>query len=121
MSEQQKITTLKELAVAHPYYCSDSNFYNNDANGHFETCSDFLDNFADADIDWNCCFRWDVMLKDDGKPELGYRAMVFLMLQRKGVFAPITIDNIYEEDVEPFVAYLQKHADYQKLMWQPFN
>lgn len=120
MSDLKQITTLEDLAVVHPYYCNTSNFFNNDATGHFETCKEFLENFGDMDIDMNHCFRWDVALKEESQPELGYKAYVFLILQRKGIFTPVTIDSISEEDVEAFVAYLQKHADHHKMMWQPF-
>lgn len=111
--------TLKDLAVNHPYYCSDSNYYSNDAAMFFATCSDFLDEFSDADIDLNYCFRWDVALKDEENPSIGYEAKVFIMVQRKGRFMPITIGSIYEEDVERFVSYLQAHANYHKAIWQP--
>lgn len=58
---------------------------------------------------------------NEEQPELGYQAKVFLILQRKGIFLPVTINNIYENDVKGFVTYLQKHANQQKLMWQPFS
>ena len=35
--------TLEKLAVDHPYYCSDSNFYSNEPNQRYETATEFLD------------------------------------------------------------------------------
>jgi hypothetical protein len=42
---------LKDLAIEHQYYCSDNNYYDSDAGKTWETMSEFLDEFEDADID----------------------------------------------------------------------
>lgn len=121
MNSQQNETglTLEDLAVNHPYYCNENNYYSNAAALKFETCQDFLAEFASCDIDLNYCFRWDVALKDESNPNSGYKAQVFMMLQRKGIFMPIRIHSIFEEDVDSFVTYLQKHADYHDKLWNP--
>jgi len=117
--------TLKQLAAAnHPYYCSESNYYSNDAAMHFDTATDFLDCFEGYDIDLNLCFRWDVRenMNDDDTAGLGtYYAEVFIMLQRKGIFKPCSIKSIGEHEVGRFVEYLHKHHEVLLRMWNPLS
>jgi len=116
--------TLKQLAEAnHPYYCSESNYYSNDASMRFDTATDFLDCFEGYDIDLNLCFRWDVMENEDsnGVGVGTYYAEMFLMLQRKGIFKPCSISSISEHEVPRFVEYLQKHHETLQRMWNPIN
>lgn len=116
--------TIEQLAIEHPYYCSGSNFYSNEPQQRYATMTDFLDDFEDADIDMNLCFRWDVWKEVDEETEEPtglYSAEVFLMLQRKGIFKPCTIRSFKQEEVERFVDYLEKHHEVLKQMWAPFN
>jgi hypothetical protein len=119
-----KTPKLELKETNHPYYCSESNFYSNEASMRFETMSDFLDSFEEADIDMNLCFRWDIKPhwdnEGDGVSE-GYRAEVFIMIQRKGIFKPITIDRITEEDLPRFEKYLLKHWEVMKKIWNPLT
>lgn len=112
--------TLKNLAVDHPYYCSDSNYYSNAPSMYFKTMGAFLKEFEDADIDYNLCFRWDVEEKDEDGGS-GYSAKVFIMCQRKGIFMPITIEDFPESDVERFLAYATKHWNRLVRMWNPIS
>lgn len=114
------MTRLAELAAAnHPYYCHTSNYYSNDAVMHFTTMTEFLDTFEDADIDMNLCFRWDIYGPDEETSRKQYRAEVFLMLQRKGIFKPCVISSIEEHEVERFESYLKVHAEVLKDIWRP--
>lgn len=113
---------LQELAVNHPYYCSDSNYYSNAPAENYDTMSDFLDDFEGMDIDLNLCFRWDISQKTDEETEEladGYRADVFLILQRKGIFKPCSISSISEEEAIRFKAYASRHLETLKKMWAP--
>ena len=115
---------IEQLSARHPYYCSSSNYYSNEPKQYYETITDFLDDFEDADIDMNLCFRWDVRKEVDeetGGPTGLYSAEVFLMLQRKGIFKPCMIGSFKQEEVERFVKYLEKHHEVLKQMWAPFN
>lgn len=116
--------TLKDLAeIKHPYYCSESNYHSNEANVQYETMQDFLDDFEDADVDMNLCFRWDVhnTVDEEGYEIEGkYSAEVFLMLQRKGIFRPCIIKEFEEKDMDRFINYVQKHAETIKQIWAPF-
>jgi hypothetical protein len=106
---------LEELAVEHDYYSSDTNYYSDDAGGTWETMTLFLDEFEDADVDMNLCFRWDVKKKDDGT----FNAEVFLMHQRKGIYAPHFIKSIEENEVDRFEKYLRLHSETILNLWNP--
>jgi len=98
----------------HPYYCSDSNYYSNEASSNFESMTDFLDSFEDCDVDMNLVFRWDIRKNDDDDM---YYAEIFMMLQRKGIFKPIMIDSVLESEVERFEKYLMKHKKVLNMLW----
>lgn len=44
----------------HSYYCSDTNYYSDEASLEFDSVTEFLDGFEDADVDMNLCFRFDI-------------------------------------------------------------
>ena len=105
---------LIELSKQHPYYCSESNYYSNEPNEEYETMEDFLDEWFDADVDYNHVFRWDVSVdEDDGN----VYAQVFVMLQRKGIFKPIYIENFEPESVDRFVDFIRMHEEVVKKLW----
>lgn len=110
--------TLEELAVNHPYYAHDNNYYSNEPRTVFETMSNFLDDYEDADIDMNLLFRWDVY-KDEDDDKHWYRAQVIIIGQRKGKYVPCVINNFDQKDVERFVAYAQKHKQRLMEIWLP--
>jgi hypothetical protein len=109
---------LKDLAIEHQYYCSDNNYYDSDAGKTWETMSEFLDEFEDADIDMNLVFRWDVHAPDEDNKN--YKAEVFIMHQRKGIFSPHIIKSFEEKEVKRFVLFLKKHHKRLKEIWMPF-
>lgn len=113
-------TLLEQLAVKHPYYCSDSNYYSNQAGQSFNTIEDFLKEFGEADVDFNLCFRWDIKPHDWRDLSEGYYAEVFLILQRKGIFKPIHIETVIEDQLPAFHEYLQKHKNTLDAIWKPF-
>lgn len=106
------------LATEHPYYCSDSNYYSNDPSKTWETMTDFLAEFEEADIDMNLVFRWDVKHHDEDNPGR-YYAEVFIIHQRKGLFAPHHIKNINEEESARFAKYLKRHWEVLQKIWIP--
>ncbi len=65
-------SALDDLLAEHPYYCSESNYYSNDANAEWETMTDFLAEFDSADVDMNLVFRWDIRQRDKGNPDRYY-------------------------------------------------
>jgi len=112
------MTKLEKLAINHGYYCSQCNFYSNEPQEKYETMSDFLDNYEDSDVDMNLCFRWDIRKEEDTN---SYDAEVFLILQRKGIFKPIYIEIIKEEECNRFEKYLSKHWETLNRIWKPFS
>lgn len=116
-----KTTALKKLALYHPYYCSDNNFYSREAGCRYKTANDFLDEWENTDEDLNLVFRWDVKEHDDSCEGGGFYANVFIMQQRKGIFYPVYIESITEEEVDRFKAYLQKHFELIKKLWAPLS
>lgn len=109
---------LKELAVDHSYYCSKNNYYSNDAAQSYESWKDFESEYLNADKDFNFVFRWDIKLKDEEK-EGEYFMEIFMMQQRKGIFIPIQIKSISEENVPQIIEYLKGYSEYIKELWSP--
>ena len=56
---------IKEMITKHPYYCSHSNYFSNDCGFEYECWSDFYEEFADFDIDYNLVFRFDIYDTND--------------------------------------------------------
>lgn len=111
---------IEQLAVEHPYYCSDSNYYERNSI-KYETMSDFLADWMDNDVDMNLCFRWDVFEKEDDEENKtgAYRAKIFIMHQRKGKFQPIIIDSFDQSEADQFIEYLEKHKNKIMQLWSP--
>lgn len=114
--ENTKIT-LKDLAVDHDYYCSDNNYYSNEASGKYDTFPEFYSDFKDADTDMNLVFRWDIKEFEEVKGK--YYMEVFMMLQRKGIFRPIHISRVFEDDVDIILQYLKPHKEKLESIWKP--
>jgi hypothetical protein len=116
--------TLKELAVDHDYYCNTNNYFSNDAAMVWNSWQDFYEEFHNTDIDLNLCFRWDITEKTDdeeGTPLGTYSMYVFLMHQRKGIFAPHTILSVNESDVPTILEYLSRHYWKLQRLWSPLS
>ena len=110
-------TLLEKLSVEHNYHCSESNYYSNEANEEYETMTTFLEEYKDADISMNLIFRWDIFKEDDGI----YRAEVFMIKQRKGIFSPCTIETISEKEAIEFEKIAKKHFNYLLEIWKPIT
>lgn len=117
---------LKLKETQHSYYCSESNYY---VNGHqnwgryeFDDWHSFkLDwLFADGSIDddLNHLFRFDINKNEEtGKWQL----WLFFMMQRKGIFVPVLIRGITEEDMPEIEAFLSARWEYMKKQWCEFS
>ena len=113
---------LKRLSIKHDYYCSESNFYSNEPAQNYETASDFLADYESMPIELNMCFRWDIRPRGDNGEKYGrYSAEIFIMLQRKGIFKPITIKHINESECVALEKYLKKHWEYLSQLWNPIS
>jgi hypothetical protein len=108
----------------HPYYCSGGNYYSNEPNEAFESVTGFLDEYENADVDLNLCFRFDIKKREeddeDAKENGMYYAEFFLILQRKGIFKPIYCRSYNPEtESERLQQYLKKHWETVKSLWIP--
>ena len=116
------MSLLKELSIEHPYYCSESNYYSNEAGATWETMTEFLDEFETADIDMNLVFRWDISPRGESGEEADrYQAEVFMMHQRKGIFSPHQIKHINEKECERFALYIAAHWQKLREIWEPIS
>lgn len=113
----------KDLLVKHPYYCSDSNYYSNDASEKYENWEEFISDWDDADVEYNHVFRFDIKENEDynGIGEGTYYCEIFVILQRKGIFKPIFIAEIKPENFISIKNFLAKHFEEVKKIWQPFS
>lgn len=109
--------SLKDLAVKHDYYCSDSNYYSREAGETFTTFADFYNEWHDADIDMNLVFRWDISMNEDG---LTATMEIFMIQQRKGIYFPVRISHVTGEHIESIIKFLTPHLDKLKSIWKPF-
>lgn len=109
------MSRLEELAQReHPYYCSLSNYYSNEASLIYETMTEFLEAWEENDVDMNLVFRWDIH-KSDSIPY--FTAEVFIIQQRKGIFKPIYIRSVEEKEIERFENYLKLHKAVIDSFW----
>jgi len=118
------MSIIKKLSsFEHQYYCSDSNYYSNEVSEYYETVTDFLDSFENANIDMNLIFRWDIKLEEseNDEEENNYYVEIFIIQQRKGIFKPIYIKSITEKEAERLEILLAKHFEVIKNIWKPFN
>jgi len=118
------MSILKNLSIDHPYYASDSNFYSNEASTRWETMTEFLDEFECCDIDMNLIYRWDFHNRsddEDGSKVGRYYAEIFIIKQRKGIYAPQHINHVNEKEAERFVKFAAKHWQRLQEMWKPIN
>lgn len=115
MSELERLAMLE-----HPYYCSENNFYSLEPKERFSTVSDFLDEFEEADVDMNLVFRWDIKsnINDNSAKIEGYYMEIFMILQRKGIFKPIFIESIKEDEVPRLLKYLERHKEVIDKFWK---
>lgn len=114
--------TLKDLAVKHEYYCSETNYYSNDCFYKHPSWADAgLDEYLD--MDYNLIFRWDIKEKtdDDDNGTGEYYMEVFNMQQRKGRFVIINIETVTEEDVPAILAFLKPRYEHLTKLWEPLN
>lgn len=105
--------------VDHNYYCSaDGEFYS--------TWQDFIDEWGDADEDYNLLFRFDCMAEsdwwDEDEPlkENEKVCRFSFVLQRKDVICTQTV-KVLDSDEPAIREYLQKKFDYLKQLWMPIG
>jgi hypothetical protein len=103
----------------HPYYCSDSNYYSNEAETIYDSVSEFLNEMEYSDPDLNLCFRFDIREYDRSTK---LYVEIFIMHQRKGRFWYVCCKSYNPEtESERLEKYLQKHWNLLNKLWTPIN
>lgn len=115
----KNITTFKQLLAKHDYYSSDSNYFSNEYPAKFDCFKSFYDEYIKADVDMNLIFRWDILKNEEGEGE-GHYMMIFIIHQRKGIYAPNLIKSVTEADFEMIKEILTIHHNKLKQIWKPF-
>lgn len=115
-----------KIPTDHHYYCHTNNYYSNDGAMDFCCFDDFEGEWMgdDLDIDYNLVFRFDIKEKYDDEDNIikgKFRAEIFFILQRKGIFRPVTVDNITRKEAKKIIKWLQPHWDYLKDIWSPLS
>lgn len=108
----------------HSDNCCDTNYYSNSAHEDYETWNDFKELWIPADIELNYIFRFDLYPNNKKNVEDSneYLALhLYFILQRKGKFVPVTINQIKEEDMKEITTYLQEHEEYSSNLWKEFR
>jgi hypothetical protein len=109
--------TLNDLTIDHPYYCSSANYYSNSLTTYYDTWLEFHKTWSRLDMDLNLLFRWDLKRGDNGS----YSLYLFYMLQRKGIFTPVIIRDVTDEDAKDIHSFLEARFNYLLTLWEPFN
>ena len=109
--------TLKDLAIDHDYYASDSNYYSESATTTYDSWKEFYSTNKNADIDMNLVYRWDINQDDDGE----YSMLLVIIGQRKGLYRPVIINSILEENVEQVKEFLKPHFEKLISIWKPLS
>lgn len=112
---------LKHEETHHDYYCSTENYNNSSAGATFPNWKLFKEEWMQGDLELddglNHIFRFDIEDNEMG----GLRLKLFFMLQEKGLFIPIVINYIKEEDMSEINEFLFKRWQYLKNQWIEFN
>jgi hypothetical protein len=106
------------LVVEHPFSCSTANFLDPQYSAQYGSLDEFLAEHGSSPDELNLCFRWDVARNETGD---SYRAHIFTVQQRKGVFVPIIIHDIKRDEFNRLKTYLQRHWELLSAMWSPIS
>jgi hypothetical protein len=114
----------------HMYYFSATNYYvgnkygENYGRAEYETWDDFCESWGDYDLDYNFLVRYDILQKRDSRTDElidGFQLWLLFILQRKGIYLPVVIHNIDEQDMEDINKTLSNHWEYMRDMWCEFS
>lgn len=114
----ERYMKIKDLAVEHSYYCSNTNYYSLKETYHYATWDDFMVEMGDIDKNLNFLFRFDI--KEDEETNK-YYAELFYMQQRKGLFVISIVDEVKDKDADSINGYLKEYWDYIKELWSPIS
>ena len=118
---------MKLWEVKHPYYCSESNYFDRGYSSQYNSWEEFLELEGDNDPDLNFVFRWDWKTYnapdsdeyDPDEPETN-EFQVCYVLQRKGIYRPVTV-KVNREDEPKIREWLKSKMELMKEVWEPFS
>ena len=98
--------------VSHPYYCSAPPDHK-----QYQSVSEFLLEFGDADPDRHYLVRWDWLDSTDPNNEIDNDELVLhFLLQSKTVLLTVVV-NVKKSDQDTVRDYLNQQHDYVKQVW----
>jgi hypothetical protein len=123
---------MKLQATEHSYYCSESNHYVGNQHGEnfgrceYDTWADFQEEWLDSDgvsidMDYNLCFRFDIDQrhnKETDEPIDEFELWLFFILQRQGIYRPVWIKHISENDMPEIKRFLKMQWEYIQNQWK---
>lgn len=99
----------------HSYYCNPENYYAGRSDrSFFKDWASFLEEWENADFDYNLLFRWDWDEKEG-------TLTLFWMGQRKGLFQSTKIVEVTREDEPSVRAWLEKRWKHLASLWAPLS
>lgn len=107
---------LKDLVVDHGYMSSGTNYHSNGASERFSDFSSFYEEYKDSDLDYNSVYRFDIkesVIAGD------FWMQIIIIKQRKGIYAPVCIDVVTDDDVPMILKYLKPHFNKTLSNWSP--
>lgn len=118
---------MKLYEAKHQYRCEEANYYAGDKSvSRCQSWQDFIDEYADADLDYNLVFRWDWRpngedwdrpLSEDPYYRDGVLYLYF-MGQRKGCYFSVLVD-VCKADEPAVRAWLLPRLEYLRKLWAP--
>jgi hypothetical protein len=110
----------------HPYYMCEGNYFESRMHTTYESIDEFLEEFGEADIDYNLVVRWDWREGDEwglgsfnGDDNYRHaRLMVQILGQRKAKLFSNEV-KVCRADEARIIEYLEKHAHRMVENWHP--
>lgn len=103
---------MKLMKFEHPYYMSEGCYFSGDCHTNYSNFDRFLEEYGDADIDYNRVHRWDI--EEDG----GVLTLkVYFVIQRKGYTTSAHI-RVKHEDESRIKDFLKPHAILNAKLWE---
>lgn len=110
--------------IKHPYYCNEGLYFGTGLTGErvddeFSTFTSFVEEYKDADFDYNLVFRWDWQ-EELFNGDIYYRngkLKIFWMIQRKGFHRWSTIE-VCRADEPAVIEFLKPRWGHMQKLWE---
>lgn len=122
--------------IDHPYYCNEGNYFArfNEVCDEFNCLQDFLDEYANCDMEMNLLFRFDwaentdedredddsINVYSGDDTERTGKLKFFWMGQRKGLYRFSLVD-VCRADESAVIEFLKPRWERMRLLWAPFS